>query len=848
MALKATSLRLLRDAHRALLKSAYAPKQTTDASLPHAPSFQALAYQDHHKATLDLLRLPPSTTNTPQLLTHDLIRLHRLHPKQSRSALVDRILRPAVMGKLARVTTSSEVVEALGLTGNLEERKYLENVRLALELRAHEAQAEGRLLDSTSRGLRFALGLLPERLSKKSIEELKVFAVTAAATSGTVPPQSEQQARIVRSPTSPGITRVIALAGCGKTTAIHQTAMQHHEKGLKCLYVCFNTATRKEASEKLGWASDTVSITALAKRVMERVVGKELLEKKAFWTDRETGRSVCRSLRAINIANLLKLRDLDHVDPMSGTTESISRKKQGWLIRQTLGTFVGSSDLFDTPNRCHLPVDSKPYPEDAILDLSRKLWSQCLDWKNVDAPLTTGMFVKAALQGGFRISEYGTYDTIFFDEVQDLSDAEISWFVKERNQSRIFLVGDPHQAIYRWRGGINTWLKLDVDLELHLTRSFRPGTDITNAANTLLALKGEDTSLQGTGRPASLYRPPSASHHDSSHIGGWTHLFFLNKDIIKKLLHLLPLLQRRSGSSRTLPRVSLRINSEKAGSPLCLYGHAYHLYHKLQAPDVYVHGKLRDFTSWEDLKRYVEDLQKEGIAEQEDRELLDAVSAEPMIKPVDFISRLDQARKVLNRRGGSDENRTVLGGVFQGMPPVFDQRYDQDSLWEDAVNLNYVAVTRAKDAVVLNNDLLSFFICDAGHASPCANCGTPSDKLIRYHTPFPHYPSHSASPSPSSSPSRAHSSFTSDQSTAPPPANADFDTFNFPCCLSCAKKSTYQPLVAYANELDEIEDALREVDKTATSTGPGVDFGEFEMTGYLVSGGESTHARAGAGQ
>ena len=45
------------------------------------------------------------------------------------------------------------------------------------------------------------------------------------------------------------------------------------------------------------------------------------------------------------------------------------------------------------------------------------------------------------------------YDFVFCDEAQDLNNAQIKLVLKAcKKRGRIFTYGDPHQAIYRFRG------------------------------------------------------------------------------------------------------------------------------------------------------------------------------------------------------------------------------------------------------------------------------------------------------------------------------------------------------------------------------------------------------------
>ena len=78
-------------------------------------------------------------------------------------------------------------------------------------------------------------------------------------------------------------------------------------------------------------------------------------------------------------------------------------------------------------------------------------------------------------------------------------------------RGRLVMIGDPKQAIYRFRGGdIHAYLaaRQDVDAELHLDRNFRSSEALVQGFNELYALAGPALSQQPEG--AITYEPVSA--------------------------------------------------------------------------------------------------------------------------------------------------------------------------------------------------------------------------------------------------------------------------------------------------------------------------------------------------
>jgi superfamily I DNA/RNA helicase len=88
------------------------------------------------------------------------------------------------------------------------------------------------------------------------------------------------------------------------------------------------------------------------------------------------------------------------------------------------------------------------------------------------------------------------YDVILLDEAQDTNDALLDVINFQQHAQRV-VVGDPHQAIYGFRGAKNI-MSLINGQQLYLTESFRFSSPIAELATDLLTVfKGERKSLKG---------------------------------------------------------------------------------------------------------------------------------------------------------------------------------------------------------------------------------------------------------------------------------------------------------------------------------------------------------------
>jgi len=88
------------------------------------------------------------------------------------------------------------------------------------------------------------------------------------------------------------------------------------------------------------------------------------------------------------------------------------------------------------------------------------------------------------------------YDIIMLDEAQDTNGVTLGIFKYLNAKTRIY-VGDKHQQIYSFRGSQNSLDRLDTDIELYLSYSFRFTNEIANYANILLKnFKNEKVKIE----------------------------------------------------------------------------------------------------------------------------------------------------------------------------------------------------------------------------------------------------------------------------------------------------------------------------------------------------------------
>ena len=130
-----------------------------------------------------------------------------------------------------------------------------------------------------------------------------------------------------------------------------------------------------------------------------------------------------------------------------------------------------------------------------FIDAAWKLWDGMCDPTKKNILLPHDGYLKLFTLGLDDLSD--KYDGIMMDEGQDSSGAILKYFMSQSCQK--ILAGDSHQSINSWRGAINAMERYKCDEEYWLTTSYRFGSEVSDVANRLLALKGEKRELIGAG-------------------------------------------------------------------------------------------------------------------------------------------------------------------------------------------------------------------------------------------------------------------------------------------------------------------------------------------------------------
>ena len=126
----------------------------------------------------------------------------------------------------------------------------------------------------------------------------------------------------------------------------------------------------------------------------------------------------------------------------------------------------------------------------SILEDVNTVWKNMID-PNSDLGTTHDSYLKLMQLASPQLP----YETILLDEAQDVNPAMLSLF--ERQKCRKVLTGDPYQSIYQFRKAVDAMTHSYCDKNYFLSKSFRFGQSIADMANTLISLRGETKPVKG---------------------------------------------------------------------------------------------------------------------------------------------------------------------------------------------------------------------------------------------------------------------------------------------------------------------------------------------------------------
>lgn len=271
--------------------------------------------------------------------------------------------------------------------------------------------------------------------------------------------------------------KISAFAGSGKTSTLQFLSNENLKRGV---YLAFNKSIAAEARARFPSHVDCRTTHSIAVRYVRGL--RSYSRSKLF-----------DAIHARELAHILSLSD-HHVDSHTILTPV----QQAYLILQTIRRFCNSADReinsghVDLQGRLRAAIEPvRAATASWVASQSAAVWKRMIDAED-PIPMGHDGYLKL-----WSLSEpVFDYHYVFVDEAQDTNPAVLNVFRNQKTTQMIY-VGDRHQQIYEWRMAVNAMSEIPTELSTSLTQSFRFGVEIAVAANRILKLLGEHKSLRG---------------------------------------------------------------------------------------------------------------------------------------------------------------------------------------------------------------------------------------------------------------------------------------------------------------------------------------------------------------
>ena len=291
-------------------------------------------------------------------------------------------------------------------------------------------------------------------------------------------PTDEQHAAVTAFASGEDLV-IVAGAGTGKTSTLRMLADATSRRGL---YLAFNKAIAEEAKTVFPRSVQARTAHSLAYQWAARAGYRPVLAR--------LGRPRRHPQELVEALGVTSMR----IPTTAGEVTFGDRHVLRW-VNDVLGSFLQSADDDIDPTR-HLPFIPGATPQ-VLQDVAAALapavataWEDLCSEEGV-MPMTHAVYLK--LWGLSRPALPA--DVVLYDEAQDASPV-VAAVVTDQPMQKV-MVGDPAQSIYRFTGAVDAMSGFHAPHRLTLTRSWRFGPAIAQAANTYLGLLEHDLRLVG---------------------------------------------------------------------------------------------------------------------------------------------------------------------------------------------------------------------------------------------------------------------------------------------------------------------------------------------------------------
>jgi len=468
------------------------------------------------------------------------------------------------------------------------------------------------------------------------------------------------------------VIKINAFAGTGKTTTlIAYTEVRPHTR---FLYLAYNKSIQKDAEARF-----------------PRNVTCRTIHSAAY---KPCGVIYSKNRKLKNLKNGTVMDVLGH-------TKGINSFYRAEFAVKTLNNFIASKDhviSFD-----HVPFSTKDGPvtpehRQQHYDDAAALWAKMKQYES-PVPMTFDGYLKL-----FQLREnvdlataIGTdpFDVILVDEAQDMTPATID--IIERQSTPKIMVGDPNQQIYCFRGAVNA-MDLIQGANIHyLTKSFRFGPQIAHVCDALLSsMKNvQDRTIIGNSNRSTI----------NGEVTG--QLCVISRTNSRQFAEVVKALNKPDfwGTNGPHPRPRIAFaGDEKKDNDFRLLLDIERLHSKKKEPlsDGFI-GRFSDFKSLLEYAEKVEDYEILGKC----KTVISFGADVPQHIANIRLHMSPQAEADIvfttahKSKGLEFDTVKVTDDFIPGLDP-HDPR-----MKEDEKNLIYVAASRAKTALILNETLVS---------------------------------------------------------------------------------------------------------------------------------------------
>lgn len=466
---------------------------------------------------------------------------------------------------------------------------------------------------------------------------------------------TDEQKAIIEMVGTGRTSKVMAVAGSGKTTTLREIALAYPE--LTFLYLVYNKAAAEDARKSF---PDNVTVKTTAALAFGSY--------KELYRDRILGPRV----PARRTAELLGLnRPLDLADGILFRPASIAS-----LAMETVDRFCYSAD-FQVTDR-HVPP--MPFGLSAIQESTLRkeiaFWAARL-WEQTQKSTSEHRYT---FDYAFKMYVHDEpalfYDVIMLDEAQD-SNEIVEYFIKQQNSQKI-VVGDAAQQLYQWRGSVNIMERFDGE-ELALSQSWRFGEAIAEEADKWLAHTGTRTKVVGNPR--------------------------LNSRVTDDKIHLPTAILCRTNGGVMANAMDLREKGYRvavAGGSSQILSFAYAA-GKLMRGQPVSDRELMAFKDWSEVLAFAEEPGGRDL-----KPLVNMIKAHGVGGVIDLCNSLSDERRgnpdvvlsTAHKSKGREWSTVQIGDDFSPPPGVkdpFTGEYGPGPVIKADAMLAYVAVTRARN-------------------------------------------------------------------------------------------------------------------------------------------------------